>query len=217
LLVGRDISSGSVPGGYFSAIRGVVQFEVSRMTLITRRTLLASGLAAGGTITASLAPRKPWAAELPDLAEVLVPVNPPKDPPDGFFVDADGDQHTLASFRGHGMVINFWATWCQPCVAEIPSLVTLAKALAPFDIAVLPLSSDNGGARVVSAWFEKHDISGLPILLDPHGELSHAWGGEGIPTTHVIARDGKEMARMEGAADWSSDAAVTLIKRLVGG
>jgi thiol-disulfide isomerase/thioredoxin len=181
------------------------------MALITRRLMLA----AGGTLAASFAPRKPRAAELPDLAEVLVPVNPPKDPPDGVFVDADGNEHTLASFRGHGMVINFWATWCQPCVAEIPSLVKLAKALAPSDIAVLPLSSDRGGAKVVAAWFEQHDISGLPILLDPHGTLGHAWGGEGIPTTHIIGRDGKEKARMEGAADWSSDTSIALIKRLV--
>jgi thiol-disulfide isomerase/thioredoxin len=153
---------------------------------------------------------------LPDLAEILVPVDPPKTPPDGVFVDANGDEHRLTEFRGHGMVVNFWATWCQPCVAEMPSLVALSKALAPFDIAVLPLSSDRGGAKVVAAWFEEHEIAGLPILLDPRGTLGHAWGGQGIPTTHVIARDGTEKARLEGAADWSSAATIALIRRLVG-
>jgi hypothetical protein len=68
---------------------------------------------------------------------------------------------------------------------------------------------------VVTAWFEKHAVTGLPILLDPRGALAQAWGGRGIPTTHIIARDGKERARLEGAADWSSDAAVALIRRLV--
>ena len=183
------------------------------MAMITRRGVLA----AGGTLAATLAARKPFAAELPDLADVLEPINPPKNPPDGEFVDADGGRHTLASFRGHGMVINFWATWCRPCIAEMPSLVTLSKALAPHDIAVLPLSSDRGGAKVVSAWFAAHDVSGLPVLLDPMGALGHAWGGQGIPTTHIITRDGKECARMEGAADWSSPAAVALIQRLVAG
>ena len=120
------------------------------MALITRRAVLA----AGGTLAATLAPRKPYARELPDLAEVLVPVDPPQAPPDGVFLDADGGEHTIASFLGHGMVINFWATWCQPCIAEIPSLAALSQALAPHDIAVLPLSSDRGGAKVVSAWFE---------------------------------------------------------------
>jgi thiol-disulfide isomerase/thioredoxin len=183
------------------------------MALITRRAVLA----AGGTLAATLAPRKPHARELPDLAEVLVPVNPPHMPPEGRFLDADGGEHTIASFLGHGMVINFWATWCQPCIAEIPSLAALSKALAPHDIAVLPLSSDRGGVNIVSAWFKEHDVTGLPILLDPRGALAEAWGGKGIPTTHIISRDGKEQARLEGAADWSSPAAIALIQKLVGG
>lgn len=182
------------------------------MALITRRFVVATG----GILTAGVVPRAFAARELPDLAEVLVPVDPPKAPPGGVFLDTEGNEHTIASFLGHGMVINFWATWCQPCIAEMPSLVTLSKALAPRDIAVLPLSSDRGGAKVVSAWFQEHDVTGLPILLDPHGDLGHAWGGTGISTTHIIARDGKEMARMEGAADWSSPAAVALIEKLVG-
>jgi thiol-disulfide isomerase/thioredoxin len=174
-------------------------------------------LAAGGTLAATFAALKPYARELPDLAEVLVPVNPPQAPPDGVFLDADGNAHTIASFLGRGMVINFWATWCQPCIAEIPSLAALSRALAPHDIAVLPLSSDRGGVKVVAAWFEAHDVTGLPILLDPRGALASAWGGHGIPTTHVIARDGKERARLEGAADWSSPATIALIQRLAAG
>jgi len=181
------------------------------MALMRRRAVLA----VGGTLIASVPPRKLHAAGLPDLAEVLVPVNPPQAPPDGVFVDADGGEHTLASFRGHGMVINFWATWCQPCIAEIPSLAELSRVLAPHDIAVLPLSSDRGGASVVAAWFRQHDVTGLPVLLDPRGALGSAWGGRGIPTTHIIARDGKERARLEGAADWSSAATVALIQKLV--
>jgi thiol-disulfide isomerase/thioredoxin len=183
------------------------------MALITRRMVLA----AGGTVAATLAPRKPYARELPDLAEILIPVVPPQAPPEGVFLDANGAEHTIASFLGHGMVINFWATWCQPCVAEIPSLAALSRALAPHDIAVLSLSSDRGGAKIVSAWFEEHNVTGLPILLDPRGALSSAWGGKGIPTTHIIARDGKERARLEGAADWSSAATMALIQKLVEG
>lgn len=183
------------------------------MHLITRRAVLA----ACGTLAATLAPRNPYARELPDLAEVLVPLDPPQAPPDGVFLDADGGSHTIASFLGHGMVINFWATWCQPCIAEIPSLAALSRALAPHDIAVLPLSSDRGGADVVGRWFKDHDVTGLPILLDPKGALSRAWGGKGIPTTHIIARDGKERARLEGAADWSTATTIALIERLVAG
>ena len=181
------------------------------MVLTTRRAVLATG----ATLAATLPARKPSARELPDLAEVLVPIDPPRSPPEGVFVDTGGEEHTIASFLGHGMVINFWATWCQPCIAEMPSLAALSQALAPHDIAVLPLSSDRGGAKVVAAWFEEHNVTGLPILLDPRGALGHAWGGQGIPTTHIIARDGKERARLEGAADWSTPATIELIRRLM--
>jgi thiol-disulfide isomerase/thioredoxin len=183
------------------------------MVLITRRTVLAGA----GCLPAALAPRVTHAHDLPDTAAVLAPIKPPRTPPDGVFLDSAGGEHTIASFLGHGMVINFWATWCQPCIAEIPSLASLCRALAPHDIAVLPLSSDRGGAKVVASWFEAHDVTGLPILLDPRNALSSAWGGHGIPTTHIIARDGKERARLEGAADWSSDATIALIRRLVEG
>jgi thiol-disulfide isomerase/thioredoxin len=183
------------------------------MALIMRRAILA----AAGPTAVTIASRPSWAHDLPDTAKVLVPTDPPQTPPAGVFLDSEGNEHTIASFLGHGMVINFWATWCQPCIAEIPSLASLSRALAPHDIAVLPLSSDRGGAKVVASWFESHDVSGLPILLDPRNELASAWGSHGIPTTHIIARDGKERARLEGAADWSSDATIALIRRLVEG
>src|SRR5258708_12150117 len=153
------------------------------MTLVTRRMLLA----AGGTVAATIAPRKPEAAGLPDLAEVLVPVDPAQDPPGGVFVDAEGGEHTLASFRGRGMVVNLWATWCRPCIAEMPSLAVLSKALAPHDIAVLPLSSDRGGAKVVAAWFEAHAVPALPSLPDPPAPLPPPPPPHGLPTPHPTA------------------------------
>jgi thiol-disulfide isomerase/thioredoxin len=182
------------------------------MALITRR-----GALAGGTLAAALAPRKPRAATLPDLATVLRPISPPQDAPDIVFGGEDGTQHRLTEFRGHGMVINFWATWCAPCVAEMPSLSALSKLLAPSDIAVLPLSSDRGGVNAVSRWFQDHNVSGLPILTDPKGEAARAFGSRGIPTTVVVDRQGRQLARLEGAADWSTPAAAALIQRLVNG
>jgi thiol-disulfide isomerase/thioredoxin len=110
-----------------------------------------------------------------------------------------------------------WATWCAPCVAEMPSLQALSKALAPQDIAVLPLSSDRGGAETVAAWYEAHGITALPVLLDPKGAMARAFEARGIPTTVVISTAGKVVARLEGAADWSSPEAQTLIRKLTAG
>ncbi len=84
----------------------------------------------------------------------------------------DGATHHLSEFKGRGMVVNMWATWCAPCVAEMPSLEALSKALAPQDIAVLPLSSDRGGAERLQAWYQAHGITALPVLLDPKGAMA---------------------------------------------
>ena len=135
--------------------------------------------------------------------------------PDITFRSADGAAHHLSDFIGHGMVINLWATWCAPCVEEMPSLAKLSKALAPEDIAVLPLSSDRGGAQAVQAFFQEHAITGLPVLLDPRSAAAHAWGARGIPTSVLVDRKGREVARLEGSADWSTPAAVQLVRKLV--
>jgi thiol-disulfide isomerase/thioredoxin len=179
--------------------------------LITRRGMLA----AGGTLTAGLTARKPHAAELHDLATALVPTNPPVAVPDIVFVSADGREHHLTEFLGHGMVVNLWATWCVPCVAEMPALAALSKTLAPDDIAVLPLSSDRGGASVVQTFYQEHGITGLPVLLDPKNAAARAWKVRGIPTSLIVDKKGQERARLEGAADWSTPGAAEIVRRLV--
>jgi len=186
------------------------------MQSLSRRGLLTAGLAAGWTLAAGLASRKPHAEELAPLAEGLKLTDPPVRPTPIVFAAADGTQHRLDEFLGHGMVINLWATWCAPCVAEMPALSALSHVLAPRDIAVLPLSSDRGGAKAVRAFFDAHAITGLPILLDPRGAAADTWGARGIPTTVIIDRKGMERARLEGAADWSAPEAAALVRRLVG-
>jgi thiol-disulfide isomerase/thioredoxin len=184
------------------------------MAAMTRRWVVLAGV----TLAAGLTARKPHAQEhLRDLAAVLKPVNPPVPMPPITFYAADGSAHRLEEFHGHGMVINFWATWCAPCVAEMPSLAALSKALAPQDIAVLPLSSDRGGAKAVTAWFGAHGITGLPVLLDPKGEAAHTVGADGIPTSVVVDGQGRMRARLEGAANWSNPASVALVKKLTEG
>lgn len=180
---------------------------------LDRRFALA---AAAGTLALAALPRKPLAEELAPLSQGLSKVDPPADVPDVPFMDANGVPHRLAEFSGRGMVVNLWATWCVPCVAEMPALNDLSKALAQFDIAVLPLSSDRGGADRVRGWFQDHNITGLPVLLDPKGALARAFDARGIPTTVIIAKSGLVVARLEGAADWASPEAQALVRALVG-
>ncbi len=162
--------------------------------------------------------RQPRAEDLPDAANALVPTDPPTPvPADIVFLGSDGAEHRPVDFRGHGMVVNLWATWCVPCVAEMPALSKLAARLGPQDVAVLPLSSDRDGAAAVRRFYEAHELGGLPVLLDPHGTAARAWGVRGIPTTIIIDKSGLERARLEGAADWASQATATRVLALVRG
>ena len=183
------------------------------MLLITRRHGLA---AAAGTLAAGICARKPRAEGAEEFARKLVVADPPAPVPPITFTSADGKEHRLEDFAGRGMVVNFWATWCAPCVEEMPSLAALSKTLAPDDIAVLPLSSDRGGAAVVAAFYRKNEISLLPVLLDPKGAAARAWRARGVPTTVIVDRQGREQARLEGSADWSTPQVALLVRRLVG-
>ncbi len=177
------------------------------MTPLTRRTMLTAAL----TLPAAAVLRKPAMADdgLPRLvAGTPAPVPALK------LTQADGTVIGLDHFAGRGVVLNLWATWCVPCVAEMAALDELARK-APDGIAVLALSSDRGGARAVERFYRERGITALPVLLDPRGEAGRALGARGIPTTLLIDRTGQERARMEGAADWSSPAAIEAIRRAI--
>jgi thiol-disulfide isomerase/thioredoxin len=198
---------------------------------IRRRGLLTIGAAAaGGTLAVAwrlgkppvqpiytpAADAAPHEVPLQALAAALKPTDPPAPLPAATLVDAAGAPHTLAEFAGRGLVLNLWATWCVPCVAELPALAVLAGRAAADGILVLPLSSDRGGAAVVAAFYQKHGITGLPVWLDPKGAAQQEWGARGIPTTLIVDRKGRERARTEGSVDWASDAALARIRGLVG-
>lgn len=131
------------------------------------------------------------------------------------FTNATGQVQTLTDYAGKGIVLNLWATWCPPCIAELPSLDRLAARLADRNIVVLPLSSDHGGARAVRQFYQRHAITHLPILLDPQDHAIHALGLAGIPATIIVGSDGLERAYVEGREDWSTTAAVDRVEQLI--
>jgi thiol-disulfide isomerase/thioredoxin len=166
------------------------------MALLTRRTLLA----ASATVMAGLAPRKPARAAGIDMRPFsdIVKANPPTSVPDVQFQTLDGGQKSLASFAGRPIVLNFWATWCEPCVAELPELDTLSSTDP--GIVVLAVSADRGGAGVVKPFLAAHKIDHATILLDPGSDAVHALGVAGFPTTLLIGADGKLRGTLEGPA-----------------
>jgi thiol-disulfide isomerase/thioredoxin len=187
------------------------------MGLLTRR-LFAGGLVAAGaaSVVGVLAWRKPASLPAPDAdapdgvamrpLSDIERVSPPGALPDVACAALDGPaKHLVGDWRGRVVVLNFWATWCIPCVAELPALDRLAGAEA--DFAVLAVSADRAGADVVSPFLKAHGIAHLTTLLDPHMEVGRAFGVAGFPTTLVIDASGRLRGRLEGPTDWAAAAA----------
>jgi thiol-disulfide isomerase/thioredoxin len=117
----------------------------------------------------------------------------------------DGEREvTLSEWRGKGVVMNFWATWCAPCVAEMPALDALHAELADHGIDVLAVSNDFGGADVVRGFYAKHGIKHLPVLTDARSRMAQSVGVIGLPTTIFFDAEGREAGRVLGPAEWDT-------------
>jgi thiol-disulfide isomerase/thioredoxin len=136
----------------------------------------------------------------------------PAPAPELRFTDAEGRELTLADFKGRVVLLNLWATWCVPCVEEMPSLDRLQARLGGPDFEVVAISVDRQGAAVVAPFYERLGLKRLGIYLDRSSQSMRALGLRGLPTSLVIDRDGRIAGRLEGAAAWDSPAAEALIR-----
>jgi len=114
------------------------------------------------------------------------------------FSDASGMPRSLADFRGHPVVLNLWATWCAPCLAEMPAL----DALAGSGVAVVAISEDISGPDLPARFLRQHHLDHLALYSDPSGGVGEALGVSALPLTLVINADGQEVGRALGAVDW---------------
>ena len=131
------------------------------------------------------------------------------------FKDADGNEIAMAAFEGKVVVLNFWATWCPPCRAEMPSIDRLAGEMADSDVAVLALSTDRFDISRVGAFFEEIGIQNLPLIQDKRGKVAREAAVLGLPVTVILDREGREVARLQGEAEWDGPAAKAILNRLV--
>jgi thiol-disulfide isomerase/thioredoxin len=141
----------------------------------------------------------------------FIPTNPPRPAPEIGFADSAGKSLSLADFRGRIVLVNLWATWCEPCIREMPSLDRLRAALPDRDLAIVVVSQDRGGDKVVAPFFTKLGLK-LETYLDPKSTVGHAFEVRGLPTTILIDREGRELGRVEGALDWDGAPAKSLLR-----
>jgi thiol-disulfide isomerase/thioredoxin len=156
-------------------------------------------------------------ADLKSLAQgqmkSLVVEATPTPAPDAAFTDAAGKTHTLAEFKGKAVVLNLWATWCAPCVEEMPTLAKLEAATQGQPLAVVPVSLDvTDDVANAEAFIAKRPP--LPFYSDPKSSLAFALKSETLPTTVLIDAQGNIRARVSGGADWSGPDAQRVIAAL---
>ncbi len=128
-------------------------------------------------------------------------------------LDMQGKTWTLPELRGRAVLLNFWATWCPPCRAEMPSLQQLAEIYGPEQLLVLAVNVGEGPRRI--AQYLQASGLNLTVLLDPRSEISKAWGARVLPTTVLIDADGKPRLRVRGEVDWSGREAQAMVEPLL--
>ena len=179
---------------------------------IARRASSPATRAAGpATATGSASP-----AEAAKPLELSV-FDQPRPAPEIRIQNEQGHDLTLADFRGRVVLLNVWSTWCVPCRQEMPTLDRLQDRLGGKDFLVMALSIDRKGVEAVRGFYREVGIEKLAIYVDPSGKGSHALAIPGVPTTLLIDREGREVARKMGEAEWDSPEMVALIERTIRG
>lgn len=126
------------------------------------------------------------------------------------FTGPDDDVVSLAGFRGKPLLVNLWATWCAPCLTEMPTLDALA-ARTEGQMNVLAVAQDIQGATVVDPWFARAGLRRLQPYLDPENRLLDAAGTAGLPLTILYDTRGRELWRVSGPLDWTGAEARKLL------
>ena len=158
-----------------------------------------AALAASGAARAQGYEVRPW------------PANKPVPGLEG--ADLNGQAWRLSSLRGKAVLINFWASWCEPCRAEMPSLQTMAEFYGPDKLVVLAVNFKEG-VTTAQRFVQRSKLQ-LPVLLDPFGQTARQWGATAFPTTILIGADGHVRGMVRGEMDWLSPEAAKMVEPLL--
>jgi thiol-disulfide isomerase/thioredoxin len=162
----------------------------------------------------------PWSdnakdATVPPISGTVAkftPTNPGRPAPIEPFFDADGNERTLHEFGDKVVLLNLWATWCAPCIKELPSLDRLQAQLGGDRFQVVAISVDRRGVEAVRPYFERLGITHLPIYVEPKSDLAQALGLQVLPSTIVIAAHGLMIGNIIGAVEWDAPEAQALLR-----
>lgn len=155
-----------------------------------------------------LAPSPVMASSGPGI--VALPDQP--EAPFGSLESADGCHRSIRDYSGYVALVNFWAEWCGPCVAELPALAGAHRRLKSNGVVVLAINAGDPAERV-RRYLERNPLP-FPVLLDPNNTASAAWQVQSLPTTYVVTPDGRIYGGAVGARQWDSEAMLAELRQL---
>lgn len=135
--------------------------------------------------------------------------------PEVTLVSMTDEEASLAAYRGQWVVLNFWATWCAPCRAEMPSLDRLQAAMP--ELAVVPVATGRNPPEAITRFWDEAGITHLVTLRDPKSLLARQIGIAGLPVTLILNPEGQEVGRLIGDAAWDGAEAQAVLKALMAG
>ena len=139
----------------------------------------------------------------------------PMDVSDKAFTDPDGGEFTLAGFQGKTVLVNFWATWCAPCRKEMPMLSELQAEFGGDDFEVVTIATGRNSIPGIRKFFEEIGVKNLAVLHDKPGKVARGAAVLGLPVTLILDRQGREIGRLQGEAEWDGAPAKALLAHLI--
>jgi thiol-disulfide isomerase/thioredoxin len=133
---------------------------------------------------------------------------------DKTFVNEKGEEIDLSAFDGGVTMVNFWATWCPPCLKELPGMDKLQAEMAEDGLNVVAISLDRGGLKKARTFWKRADMK-MGLYADPDKDLAQQMGVIGLPVTAILGPDGREIGRLIGEAEWDSEGAQKMLHFLI--
>ncbi|MDG1532334.1 MAG: TlpA disulfide reductase family protein [Paracoccaceae bacterium] len=134
---------------------------------------------------------------------------------DAAFMDEEGNEFHFSDYEGKVVLVNFWATWCAPCRKEMLALDALSAEFGGDDFEVVTIATGRNTLSGIKGFFMDQGIENLPILLDTKSKVARDMAVLGLPVTVILDRNGAEIARLRGDAEWFSDSAQNIVKVLI--